>query len=121
MHSQGLLMAFMNEENLQHHVANLDLVRRAGLDRQVLIGDDVRAHEPLLSDRVHGGIVFPRERHLDPAALVRSLRERLLELGVTIVEHAAVTAVRKDRGRGTTVLTEAGPVDGDAFVLAAGA
>ena len=121
MHVEGLLMVFTDAENLHHHQANLDLVRRFGLDPQVLVGDDVRAHEPLLSDRVHGGIFFPRERHLDPRALVQGLHARLLELGVKIVEHGAVTGVRRTGGAVTAVVTEAGPVDGDAFVLAAGA
>jgi D-amino-acid dehydrogenase len=121
MHVEGLLMVFTDAENLHHHQANLDLVRRFGLDPQVLVGDDVRAHEPLLSDRVHGGIFFPRERHLDPRALVQGLHTRLLELGVKIVEHSAVTGVRRAGRAVTAVVTETGPVDGDAFVLAAGA
>src|ERR671933_2468562 len=93
MHAAGLLMAFAERENLDHHRANLDLVRRFDLDPQVLVGDDVRAHEPLLSDRVHGGIFFPHERHLDPRALVQGLHKRLLDLGVTIVEHPPATGV----------------------------
>jgi D-amino-acid dehydrogenase len=121
MHAEGLLMVFTDDENLHHHQANLDLVRRFGLDPQVLVGDDVRVHEPLLSDRVHGGIFFPRERHLDPRALVQGLHTRLLELGVKIVEHSAVTGARRAGGALTAVDTESGPVDGDAFVLAAGA
>ncbi len=125
MHAAGLLMVFLEQQNLEHHLANLDLVRRFGLDPRVLVGDDVRVHEPLLSDRVHGGIFFPRERHLDPAALVRSLHARLLQLGVKIVENSAVTGVVATGVRGrrtvTAVTTESGIVDGDAFVLAAGA
>ncbi len=121
MHSAGLLMVFAGRENLEHHLANLDLVRGSGLDPRVLVGDDVRAHEPLLSDRVHGGIFFPRERHLDPRALVQGLHTRLLELGVKIVENAPVLSARRAGGAVTAVVTESGPVDGDAFVLAAGA
>jgi D-amino-acid dehydrogenase len=125
MHERGLLMAFTGRDNLEHHLAHLDLVERFGLDPQVLVGDDVRAHEPLLSDRVYGGILFPRERHLDPGALVRSLHARLLALGVRIREHAPVTAALTSGVRGarrvTRVVTGAGPVDADAVVLAAGA
>jgi D-amino-acid dehydrogenase len=62
MHAAGLLMAFTRRENLDHHLHNLDLVRAHGLDPQVLLGDDVQVHEPLLSDRVVGGIFFPHER-----------------------------------------------------------
>jgi len=121
MHAGGLLMAFTERENLEHHLGNLDLVRRFGLDPRVLVGDDVRAHEPLLSDRVHGGIFFPLERHLDPRALVQGLHARLLDLGVKVVEHSPVTGVRRAGRVVTAVVTQAGPVDGDAVVLAAGA
>jgi D-amino-acid dehydrogenase len=125
MRAEGLLMTFTDRENLEHHLRALDLVRRFDLDPRVLIGDDVRAHEPQLSDNVHGGIFFPHERHLDPRAMVQGLHARLLELGVKIVEHTPVTGVRTTgssrRSAVTAVVTESGPVEGDAFVLAAGA
>ena len=82
MHSQGLLMAFLRRENLDHHLTHLDLVRRYGLEPTLLVGDDVRVHEPHLSDAVQGGLFFPRERHVDPRALAAALRGRLLEMGV---------------------------------------
>jgi D-amino-acid dehydrogenase len=125
MHRAGLLMAFAQQENLEHHRANLDLVRRFGLDPQVLVGDDVRAHEPLLSDRVHGGIFFPHERHLDSRALVQGLHKRLLELGVRVVENEPATGVTVTGSRGhrrvTALVTSTALHEGDAFVLAAGA
>ncbi len=125
MHAEGLLMAFTQKENVDHHVRNLDLVREHDLDPQVLLGDDVRAHEPLLTDQVYGGIFFPTERHLDPRAFVEALHTRLIELGAQIVENAAVQGIeaRESSGRRTVtaVRTHSGPVAGDAFVLAAGA
>jgi D-amino-acid dehydrogenase len=125
MHACGLLMAFRQQQNLDHHVHNLDLVRAHDLDAQILLGDDVRVHEPLLSDAVHGGIFFPAERHLDPRALVESLHKRLVELGVRIVENAPVEAVdaRTTPGRRglAAVRTPSERHEGDAFVLAAGA
>lgn len=125
MHSTGLLMACTQRETLDHHVATLDLVRAHGLDPQVMIGDDVRVHEPLLSDRVIGGVFFPCERHLDPRALVQGLHKRLVEMGVRIVEGAPVRSVdtREVSGRRTVtaVRTSTERHEGDAFVLAAGA
>ena len=125
MRSEGLLMAFTRKENLDHHVHNLDLVHENGLGPQVLVGDDVRTHEPLLTDAVHGGIFFPQERHLDPRAFVEALHKRLVELGVRVVENAAVESVqtRESGGRRTVtaVRTPVGRFEGDAVVLAAGA
>jgi D-amino-acid dehydrogenase len=121
MHNQGLLMAFTDKENLDHHLDNLDLVRQFDLDPQVLIGDAVRTHEPKLTDTVHGGIYFPRERHLDPGALVRALHKRITELGVRIEENVPVERVEKRVDRVVAVHSGSRRFDADRFVLAAGA
>ena len=104
----GLLMAFTDRENLDHHATTLDLVRRFDRDPQVLIGDAVREHEPKLSDAVYGGIFFPQERHVDPGALMRSLHRRLVELGVRIVENAPLAGVRIVRDRITEITAGGG-------------
>ena len=117
----GLLMAFTDRENLDHHRQLLDLAERFDRDPQVLIGDDVRNHEPLLSDRVYGGIFFPKEQHVDPQALMRSLHRRLVEGGVSILENAPLAGVRTDRDRITEITAGTERLSADAYVLAAGA
>ncbi len=117
----GLLMAFTERENLEHHLHYLDLTRRYGRDPQVLIGDDVRVHEPLLSDQVYGGVFFPREDHLDPNALMRGLHRRLIERGATIVEGAPLAGVKTDGDRIVSVTAGDRQYRADAYVLAAGA
>jgi D-amino-acid dehydrogenase len=121
MHNEGLLMAFTQKENLEHHLDNLDLPKSFELDPQVLLGDDVRTREPLLSDAVYGGIYFPQERHLDPGAMVQSLQKRLVELGVKIVENSPVDRVTIRGNKVTSVHSGEQTFDGDRFVLAAGA
>ena len=117
----GLLMAFLERENLDHHIATLDLVKRYGIEPQVLIGDDVRNHEPKLADRVRGGIYFPTESHIDPNALMRGLHRRLTELGVRILEDAPLGGVRIERDRMIEISAGEEQLRADAFVLAAGA
>ena len=121
MHDQGLLMAFTDKENLDHHLDNLDLVRQFDLDPQVLLGDAVRNHEPKLTDAVYGGIYFPLERHLDPGALVRALHKRISELGVQIVENAPIDRVEKRGDRVVAVHSGSRRFAADRVVLAAGA
>ena len=121
MHCAGLLMAFTDKANLAHHEHSLDLVRAHGLDPQVLIGDDVRSHEPRLSDQVYGGIYFPQERHLDPRALVTALHRRLVELGVEIIEDGAVDHVETTTDAVTAVRTPSARYAAEAVVLATGA
>lgn len=117
---RGLLMAFTERANLDHRLDNLDLVRRFDLEPQVLLGDEVRNHEPLLSDQVSGGLYFPKERYLDPNALMRSLHARLLELGVTIIEDAPLTGVHRERSRVNRVVAGGHVVESESVVLAAG-
>ena len=121
MHDSGLLMAFTERENLDHHRHLIDLPRRYGLDPRVLRGDQVHEQEPQLSDAVRGAIYFPLERHVDPGALVRGLRKKLDEMGVRIIEHAPVTSVQRAGDRVDSVNSAAGRHTADRFVLAAGA
>lgn len=121
MHNAGLLMAFTDADNLEHHRDNLDLVRQFDLDPRVLIGDEVRDHEPKLSEAVYGGIYYPLERSLDPGALMRALHKRCVELGVQIEEHAPIDRVDRSGRRVSAVRSGARRFTGDRFVLAAGA
>ena len=121
MHSEGLLMAFTQKENLEHHLDNLDLPKSFDLDPQVLVGDDVRTHEPLLTDAVYGGIYFPRERHVDPGAMVTALHKRLVEMAVQIIENSPIDRVTFNGSTVTAVHRGEQKFDGDRFVLAAGA
>ncbi len=120
MHADGLLMVFLSARKLDEHGANLDLVASYGLPPTVLIGDSVRAQEPALGEAVIGGIRFPAERHLDPAALARGLHRRCLELGVEIVEHAVVDGVEWRGTRATAVSAGTRRFAAEAFLLAAG-
>ena len=121
----GLLMAFTDPHNLEHHRGLLELARRYDRDPQVLLGDEVRVQEPKLSDQVVGGIYFPREEHLDPPALMGALHRRLVELGVTILEDAPINGAEHGDVRGgqglRTITAGDQQVGGDAYVLAAGA
>ncbi len=120
-HSAGLLMAFADAHNLEHHLPNLDVPASFGLDPQVLRGDDVREIEPVLRRGLGGGIFFPHERHLDPVAMMVSLRRRINEMGGTITENIAIDQV--ERSGEHIVAVHSGPhrFTADNFVLAAGA
>lgn len=117
----GLLLAFRDKANLDSHLELMDLGRRFDRDPQILIGDDVRQQEPQLSDSVYGGILLPKEEHLDPIALMRGLHRRLLERGVTILEEAPLNGVERVGNRLTSILAGEQRLRADAYVLAAGA
>ncbi|KHL02847.1 NAD(P)/FAD-dependent oxidoreductase [Sinomonas humi] len=121
LHHTGMLMAFKDHELMQHHLGYVDLTRRFGLDPTVLMGDDVRVHEPKLNDTVRGGLFYPKELHLDPGAFTRALYAKLVGLGVKIVENSPIDGVQVAGGRVVSVSSGTSIFEGDKFLLAAGA
>ncbi|MFV0433300.1 MAG: NAD(P)/FAD-dependent oxidoreductase [Leucobacter sp.] len=121
LHHTGLLMAFRDEALMEHHLGYLDLVKRYGLEPTALIGDEVRVHEPKLSDEVRGGLYFPKELHLDPGGFARALHAKLIAVGVEIVENAPVDGVQVAGSRIVSVSSGTRTFPGDRFLLAAGA
>ncbi|WP_120519821.1 NAD(P)/FAD-dependent oxidoreductase [Arthrobacter celericrescens] len=121
MHTNGLLMAFMEQDNFDHHIDNLDLASQYGRQPTVLDRDAVHEQEPLLTDGVLGGIYFPQERHVDPGAMATALHQRLLATGVKIVENSPIDAVERSGDRVTAVHSGGNRYTADNFVLAAGA
>lgn len=86
------------------------------LDIETLTGDDARAEEPLLSDRIDLAIKLLGQRSLDPAAFVQSLGAAVEQRGGRVMSGTSVREVR-----GNTVVTDGEPLSTDAVVLAAGA
>lgn len=90
------------------------------LDIETLSGDEARAEEPLLSDRIALAIKLLGQRSLDPAAFVQSLAGVVEQRGGRVVAGAAVRATRRE-GAGVAVVAGAQTLTADAVVLAAGA
>jgi D-amino-acid dehydrogenase len=100
------------------------LLERFGYQRpELLDGAELRRLEPGLSRNVAGGFLVREERHVRPETLTAGLASWLTERGVDIrigKAHAVIDAQR--RGRDVRALvTRAGAVEADQFVLAAGA
>jgi len=121
MEERGLLLAFRDKEKFSHHAADLDIEQSYGLEPAVLVGDELRAQEPLLSRSVYGGIFFPKERFVDPGAFVTALRHGVEKLGGTVVENAPVDRVAIHGDSVDGVFSGSSAFEGDAYVLAAGA
>ncbi|MFE2938372.1 NAD(P)/FAD-dependent oxidoreductase [Streptomyces sp. NPDC059255] len=75
--------------------------------------------EPALGSAARAGFLVERQWSLDPSLFVDGLAGRLRRGGVTLVEGARVTAVRR-RGARTEVRTSAGTYGADVTVIAAG-
>ncbi|MBQ1120487.1 FAD-binding oxidoreductase [Streptomyces sp. B15] len=120
-HRTGQLLVFTSRRTMEEYRAATAPMERIGHTAVPLSGDELRDLEPALGKQVLTGLRCPRERHVDPVSLVRGLEDRCRGLGVRFLRDSRVTAVRS-RGRAVdSVLAGGQEVEGDLFVLAAGA
>ncbi len=85
------------------------------LDRTALEG-----YQPGLGQTVVGGWWYPEDGQVDNRSLMRSLLQAAQTLGVEIKEGVNVTAIQQKQGKIDRILTSAGEITADKYVLAAG-
>lgn len=120
-HSDGLLMAYLDAEDLHALAHDMDLPKAFGLEPQLLVGREAQQVEPLLVDTIAGALFLPHERHLDPEALVLGLHKRCEELGVQFTDNAPIDRVERINDSIVAVRSGDRRFAADAFIVAAGA
>jgi D-amino-acid dehydrogenase len=117
-YKQGIVVASTRERPLRDFLHSMAPARQCGLEvpTELLVGGAVRELEPALSPASRYGAFIAEHWHLDSAELATAIADVLRRAGVTIEEHTEVLELLP-RG----VRTEAGVLDADAVVLAAGA
>ena len=82
--------------------------------------DTIKLYQPGLSDRVVGGWWYPEDGQVDNRCLMRSLLQAAQTLGIELKEGVSVNAIQQKQGRVNGVLTTAGQLEAEQYVLAAG-
>jgi D-amino-acid dehydrogenase len=90
------------------------------LGARALSADETHALEPALSSHVTAGVLHPREAHVDPVLLTRSVGASARHAGAVLRTNVRVFAVRPD-GTGVTLSTSAGSLRARHAIIAAGA
>lgn len=93
----------------------------ADTDAELLSDSDVRRAEPFISPDVRGAIYHRGDWQVDNRALVRALIASCLDLGVEIVENAAVENVIIENGNAVGVVVDGAEVAAGDVILANGA
>jgi D-amino-acid dehydrogenase len=101
LYSHELLYPAFSGPELEHLLTVAAQLREAGsqLPLNRIGGAELIAAEPALSDRVMGGLVAPGERRVRPESFTAGVQVRLQSLGAELIEHAAVTELRRDRSQ----------------------
>ncbi len=122
MHRVGLLFTFIQETEVAHIAEDLERMRAYGYPPPAVLDQrQVREVEPALSPRVRAGLLVPGERCVRPESLVQGLEARLADLGVPVRRGEEVRGFAGRNGRVAAVLTTAGALAADSFLIAAGA
>ncbi len=121
--SRELLVPYHDVAKAEHHFEALQPMVEFGarIPDRVVDGDEIRRLAPAITDHVRAGLVMPGDRAIDPRRYVDSVIDILKSRDVRIVEHTDVTKVRSSGDRVVSLETSSGTVDGDEFLLAAGA
>src|SRR5699024_9847326 len=120
--AEPFLAAFSDEKSLQGLTEELEQVAKTGgpASFEVLTGEEARALQPALSERVTGGLHLHGQRFINPGRFASALAEAVQRQGGQIRTGMKVSAVRR-AGAGIVIESGEEPVlRADAAVLATG-
>jgi D-amino-acid dehydrogenase len=116
----GLVACFVTQEALEAATARLAVLRAAGIDARPLDAPGVRGRSPLAGAGVVGGIFFPEDAAVDPAAMTRATLARARSLGAEVASGVRVVGLRPGRGGRAVLETSDGSIDAEDVVVSAG-
>lgn len=118
----GLLFVYKSPQEFAAYEKTAALIRHEfGIQLVRYEGSQLTKLEPALRDDLAGGWHAPDDAHLRPDRLMAVLVPMLRARGVEILEGITVTRIQVEHGRAQCVVTDQGSIDGNVFVLAAGA
>ncbi len=100
---------------------NVAMLQSLGINAQEITPAELKARQPFIVTDDLGAVAYePDSGYADPVLTTKSLARRAVELGATICEGVRVEALLVLRGRVRGLRTNAGDIDADSVVLAAG-
>ncbi len=113
---------FRTPKGFEAGLRDADLVRRHGVEVEVLEAEQLAQREPALLPGMAGAVRYPESAVTDPNRFVVELADRARRHGAEIRPNTKATELIERSGALTAVATAAGErIDADTVVLAAGA
>jgi len=117
---KGLLMLCKSAHALDEEAKGAEQARRLGIPATVLDPRAAAELEPGVRMDVAGAIHYPLDCHLSPALFMSALKRELDRMGCRFLWQTEVAGWRSSGGRVHAVVTNAGEIGGDEFVLCGG-
>jgi D-amino-acid dehydrogenase len=119
--TEGLINLCRTQEGLDHEAHGLARIANdLGVEARVLDARQTAELEPGLRLDVVGSVYFPVDAHLTPRKFIPALTALLQEMGVRFHWNTTVFGWRPGPGRLAALLTTAGDLVADEYVLAGG-
>ncbi len=120
--TRGILYFYASQAALERGVAHMQILAECGQEIRVLDRAAIAALEPALAEAktIAGGIHCPTDETGDCRLFTHALADICRARGAEIRIGTEITRIRVENGRVAALETEAGPVRGDAYVLALG-
>jgi D-amino-acid dehydrogenase len=118
---RGLFMLYQTAESEHEMAEEADVANRAGVEAQILTGQQVQDLEPKARVTVRGAVYYPGDAHIYPNQLIPALVAQLRRMGITLLENQQVIDLTVQAGKVRDIRTTAGEYSFDEIVLAAGA
>jgi D-amino-acid dehydrogenase len=119
---EGALAVYGAEKGWRRDEFERALKQRHNVEVATLSGDEAREFEPALGPLVKQADYFPQWRYVgDPAAIVRGLRQGLVNRGVPIVKADATRVARRETGGVRVEVANGQQFEADVLVVAGGA
>jgi D-amino-acid dehydrogenase len=121
MTDEGCLAIYEKEAEFDADRGHLELMRRYGLDFEVLSNGAIQYYEPTLSPKVAKAVLMPDNKSIrDPYKLVVKLADAANTAGATFVSGQAKGVERKADGKTVVLLDNGIRIEADKVILAAG-
>ena len=117
---KGLMMLCSTQEGLETEIADAAIARNLGIKVTVMNNHEIHQRDPHIRTSAVGGVYYHQDTHLDPTALVESLKQALRQHSVSFLTGTEVTGFRAVKDRVTSVATSKGTLEANTFVLAGG-
>ncbi len=118
--SKGLLMLCKKTHTLDEEAAMAEKARALGVPAEVLDAAAAARLDPGITMAIAGAVHYPRDCHLSPERYLAVLQRRAVAHGAQLLWQTQVQGFRREAGRIRAVLTSAGEIAADHFVLCGG-